>query len=98
MNKPRLILGVTKDWLGGSFMLAGLAMIAFMKMLGNHSPLPYVFAAVIFLSLLGFGAWVFHGDARFLTVLSLWLKIAWRKPIYDPGKQARFSLHVEEEQ
>ena len=79
-------------------MLAGLSMIAFMKMLVNHSPLPYVFAAVIFLSLLGFGAWVFHGDARFLTVLALWLKIAWRKPIYDPGKQARFVLRVEEEQ
>ena len=97
MNKPRLILGVSKDWLGGSFMVSALCLIAFMKAFGNHSPLPYVLAAVIFLVQVGFGAWVFHGDARFLTVLALWVRIAWRKPIYDAGKQQRFALQIEKE-
>ncbi len=78
-------------------MISALALIAFMKAFGNHSPLPYVLAAVIFLALEGFGAWVFHGDARFLTVLALWLRIAWRKPIYDAGKQKRFGLQIEKE-
>lgn len=95
MNKPRLICGVSKDWLGGSFMVSALFLIAFMKLLGNHSALPYVFAAAIFLALGGLGVWVFHGDARFLTVLALWLRIAWRKPIYDPGKHQAFALRVE---
>lgn len=78
-------------------MVSALALIAFMKAFGNHSPLPYVFAAVIFLALLGFGAWVFHGDVRFLSVLALWLRIAWRKPIYDAGKQKPFAIHVEKD-
>jgi hypothetical protein len=95
MNKPRLIVGVSKDWLGGSFMVSALCLIAFMKAFGNHSPLPYVFGAVIFLTLLGFGVWVFHGDARFLSVLALWLRIGWRKPIYDAGKHRAFALWVE---
>jgi hypothetical protein len=38
---------------------------------------------------------VFHGDARFLTVLALWLRIAWRKPIYDAGKHQAFAMKVE---
>jgi len=76
-------------------MVSALALTAFMKVFGNHSPLSYVSAAVIFLSAVGFGAWVFHGDARFLTVLALWLRIGWRKPIYDPGNHRRFAIFVE---
>jgi hypothetical protein len=30
-------------------------------------------------------------------VLALWLRIAWRKPIYDAGKQKPFALRVEKE-
>jgi len=76
-------------------MISALFLIAFMKLLGNHSPLPYVFSAVIFLALGGLGAWVFHGDARRLSVLALWLRIGWRKPIYDAGKHQAFALRVE---
>ena len=78
-------------------MVSALFLIASLKLFGNHSALPYLFAATIFLALGGFGVWVFHGDARFLTVLALWLRIAWRKPIYDAGKRRPFVLRVEKE-
>jgi len=78
-------------------MFSALCLIAFMKAFSNHSPLPYVIGAAIFLSLVGFGAWVFHSDARFLIVLARWLAIAWRKPIYDAGKQKPFALRLEKE-
>ena len=78
-------------------MISGLALSAFTKLCGRHSPLPYVLVVVMFFSLLGFGAWVFHSDARFLTVLALWLRIGWRKPVYDSGKHQAFALRVERE-
>ncbi len=67
-------------------MVSALCLIAFMKAFGNHLPLPYVFGFVIFLALGVFGVWVFQGNLDF-ELLALWLRIAWRKPIYDAGKR-----------
>ena len=91
MNKPKLIMRVSKEWLAGTFLSSALMMLVLIKLLGKHSILSYVFAAIVFLSILGVGAYL-HRDDRVFHVLLLWARTSVLKPMYCPFAWKRFGV------